>query len=567
MIEVRSAKKVETAGKERLGAMDGLRQSAASIPMRKIGMAMVALFGLVAYIKTLLGGAEVAAQPAPPPAALAEDAAAPIPEMSNSSADNNSRMSYGNAELFDAAPFDDEKGAAKLPPQSAAPFSGLSSGGSGAQPAGFDIPAFRPAPQDGAPGQPVIPPGPGQTGGGGSGGGGAPTGPGPKDGDQTEPPDTDPGEGSPDETPVVDAGPCGADEDAPCSADVDCDMHAPDNGATDGAPCGDDAPGCDLVAECGAGPGCDPVAAPDPDCVDDPLDAGRKVTFGTDAADTLIGDGADSLIYAAEGDDTVAGGAGDDLLVGAGGDDILKGEAGADRIVGGTGADTLDGGSGDDILTGGAGDDVLWDGTGSDRLFGDAGNDTIHLADDTSADTIHGGAGDDLLDLTAGGRPAHVDLAAGTITRPDAAPDRFDGIEAFVAGDGAEIFDFSGFSRPGTSPAPQTVFQIRNFGHDDTLVLADGLRLALSDLQAVTGQRDLAGDMSDFEARISVYDPETAAQTHAQVYGRPGLRHEGEDASMIRQIGLRYEHDAGHTDIDLWVAGALDQKPTYDLTP
>src|SRR6056297_3471113 len=103
MIEVKSAKKVQTPGKERLAAMDGLRQTVTAIPKRKIGMAMMALFGLVAYIKTLLGGSEVAAQAAPDAPIAGDDTAAPICETDNSSADNSGRMSYGNAELFRAS--------------------------------------------------------------------------------------------------------------------------------------------------------------------------------------------------------------------------------------------------------------------------------------------------------------------------------------------------------------------------------------------------------------------------------------------------------------------------------
>src|SRR6056297_2012545 len=116
-----------------------------SHPKRKIGMAMMALFGLVAYIKTLLGGSEVAAQSAPDTPLGADDAAAPICETDNSSADNSGRMSYGNAALFQASARDDENGATLTSPQSS-PSSVLSPASSGLQPERFDASGFQPAP-------------------------------------------------------------------------------------------------------------------------------------------------------------------------------------------------------------------------------------------------------------------------------------------------------------------------------------------------------------------------------------------------------------------------------------
>ena len=65
MIEVKSNKKTETPGKERLNSMEGLRQTVTAIPKRKIGVAMIAFVGLIAYLKTILGGSEAAAQSAP----------------------------------------------------------------------------------------------------------------------------------------------------------------------------------------------------------------------------------------------------------------------------------------------------------------------------------------------------------------------------------------------------------------------------------------------------------------------------------------------------------------------
>src|SRR6056297_1663490 len=150
MIEVKSAKKVQTPGKERLAAMDGLRQTVTAIPKRKIGMAMMALFGLVAYIKTLLGGSEVAAQSAPDTPLGADDGAAPICETDNSSADNSGRMSYGNAALFQASARDDENGATLTSPQSS-PSSVLSPPIRVCSPSGSMRPAFNPRPLTSSP--------------------------------------------------------------------------------------------------------------------------------------------------------------------------------------------------------------------------------------------------------------------------------------------------------------------------------------------------------------------------------------------------------------------------------
>lgn len=650
MIEVKSAKQVQTPGKERLTAMDGLRQTVTAIPKRKIGMAMMALFGLVAYIKTLLGGSEVAAQAAPDTPLEADDNAAPICEMDNSSAENSGSMSFGNAELFQAAA--EAQGATVTSPQSSPPAV-LSSAGSGLQPQGFDASSLQPlnfqsmavpAPngpdlEGGGATDPITPTTGGGIGGGGVGGGGAghgdvtppvPNVPAPEDqgGDGGAGEDDDgAGAGDDDVTPPLHDAPAPEDQDADGGAGDgdggagtgDDDVTSPvpdppdpedqggDNGtpkdppppvtppedggedegdkpddkdntpidqgsapcdAGSDAPCDDAAacdsgPDCDLSFDCDTGQGCDPFAGTDVDCFDDPLLATRDITIGQSTADALLGTDANDLIYAGGGADTALGGAGDDLLIGAAGDDILTGGRGNDRLAGGQGADTLDGGAGDDILTGGTGDDILWDGTGADLLFGDAGNDTIHLTADDAPDTVEGGAGMDRLDLSFGGQPAHIDIAAGTITRPDLQPDSFTSIEIFTAGPGKEVFDLSGFFSPGASLIPQTVFQITEFGYDDTLVLTDDIHLALSDLHAVKDARDIHKDSSDFEARISVFDPETVAET----YGRPGFHQDDEDALMLRRIELRQEHETGEIEFDLLISGLdRDSDPSQDFT-
>jgi len=616
MIEVKSAKKVQTPGKERLAAMDGLRQTVTAIPKRKIGMAMMALFGLVAYIKTLLGGSEVAAQSAPDTPLGADDAAAPICETDNSSADNSGRMSYGNAALFQASARDDEQGAALTSPQST-PSSVLSPASSGLQPERFDASGFQPAPLNFQPsafaaatgpdlgeGDPVgaVTPlpgggtggggaGDGGTGGGGDAGGGGdvvgdddmtpgPLDPDPEDEvDNEETPQDPPPPGPPpaEDGEKDDDGGMDDDKDkAPCADDAPCEDDAPrdDTAPCDDAepcdkaePCDDASSDCDADPDCDTEHGCDPFAGTDADCFDDPLQAARDITFGLPTADDLSGTDADDLIDAGDGADTVLGGAGDDLLIGAAGDDILTGGTGNDRLSGGQGADTLDGGAGDDILSGDAGDDVLWDGAGADLLFGGDGNDTIHLAADDASDVIDGGAGIDTLDLSDGGQSAHIDIAAGTITRSDLPQDSFTGIEIFTAGTGEELFDLSGFFSPGASAMPETVFQIRDFGHDDTLVLTDDVHIALSDLHAVTDTRKIHDDTSEFEARISVFDPETVALSH----GRAGFRQDDEDALMIRRIELSHETETGHIAFELWITGPehdplRNPDPSQDFT-
>jgi Ca2+-binding RTX toxin-like protein len=75
----------------------------------------------------------------------------------------------------------------------------------------------------------------------------------------------------------------------------------------------------------------------------------RKVIFGSDANEQLLG---------LSGSDRLFGAAGGDTLDGAGGDDYLEGGAGEDSLFGGSGDDTLVGGAGADRLEGGAGNDA-----------------------------------------------------------------------------------------------------------------------------------------------------------------------------------------------------------------
>jgi Ca2+-binding RTX toxin-like protein len=76
----------------------------------------------------------------------------------------------------------------------------------------------------------------------------------------------------------------------------------------------------------------------------------------------------------------VSGGNGDDSIIGTALGDNLQGGAGDDNISGGAGADRLDGGAQNDSLLGGIGDDTLVGGTGNDTLDGGEGSDTYEVA-------------------------------------------------------------------------------------------------------------------------------------------------------------------------------------------
>ncbi|NEP61755.1 MAG: TIGR03118 family protein, partial [Symploca sp. SIO2G7] len=108
---------------------------------------------------------------------------------------------------------------------------------------------------------------------------------------------------------------------------------------------------------------------------------------GTEASESLVGDGDSNSIDARGGDDTVAGGLGDDIILGGAGDDILRGDlnfrasqnrqGGNDVIFGGEGNDRIGGKGGNDILSGDAGDDTVYGDAGDDILMGVTGNDIL----------------------------------------------------------------------------------------------------------------------------------------------------------------------------------------------
>lgn len=100
---------------------------------------------------------------------------------------------------------------------------------------------------------------------------------------------------------------------------------------------------------------------------------GVEGLYGSQYADTLLGDASDN---------TLIGNGGDDLLNGRGGNDVLRGGDPNDRLFGGVGDDILQGGGA--LLNGGPGNDSLNDGVSFfaefkwQRMVGGEGADVFH---------------------------------------------------------------------------------------------------------------------------------------------------------------------------------------------
>ncbi|MET1414786.1 Ig-like domain-containing protein [Roseibium sp. HPY-6] len=114
---------------------------------------------------------------------------------------------------------------------------------------------------------------------------------------------------------------------------------------------------------------------------------------GSDFLDLIVGDAANNLIRAGDGNDYFSGLAGDDSLFG---------EEGNDRIFGGLGNDTLDGGEGNDQLTGGEGLDIF--------IF-NGGHDVIRDFDPQIGEDENGADGD-LVSISISGISDFDDLLA-----------------------------------------------------------------------------------------------------------------------------------------------------------
>ncbi len=174
---------------------------------------------------------------------------------------------------------------------------------------------------------------------------------------------------------------------------------------------------------------------------------------GSNAADTLEGDGNNNILQGGQGEDILRGLVGDDSLQGGTKNDALYGGEGNDRLSGGEGLDTLDGGEGFDTvdyslddsdrqrshsvtlresgvteakdretgevteklvniegiiggdaidrLIGNSQDNLLSGGGGDDYLAGGAGNDILIAEGGT--DTLKGDEGKDIFQIKEGG--------------------------------------------------------------------------------------------------------------------------------------------------------------------
>ncbi|XWN31867.1 MAG: calcium-binding protein [Devosia sp.] len=111
---------------------------------------------------------------------------------------------------------------------------------------------------------------------------------------------------------------------------------------------------------------------------------GSDMIKGSNADDSMSGDGSQDTLKGGGGDDSMSGGQKNDMLGGGSGNDSIEGDKGNDTLKGGSGDDTLDGGQQNDILKGGAGEDtfIYTQGSKTDRIldFQDDA-DTLDLTD------------------------------------------------------------------------------------------------------------------------------------------------------------------------------------------
>ena len=191
---------------------------------------------------------------------------------------------------------------------------------------------------------------------------------------------------------------------------------------------------------------------------------------GTNAADTLVGDGVGNMIIAFVGADQLEGRGGNDTLSGDAGNDTLFGGSGADQLFGGadidlaaywdsatgvradltnsatnTGiaagdvyvsienlggtnaADTLVGDSGGNTIFAFVGADQIEGRGGNDTLFGDAGNDTLFGG--IGADQLFGGADIDIAAYWDSASGVRVDMTNPLTNTGIAAGDTYSSIE------------------------------------------------------------------------------------------------------------------------------------------
>jgi Ca2+-binding RTX toxin-like protein len=138
---------------------------------------------------------------------------------------------------------------------------------------------------------------------------------------------------------------------------------------------------------------------------------GALTGTGNAMANTMFGNGGDSVLRGLDGSDTLwGGGIGTDTLEGGGGADWLYGQAGDDLLVGGAGADTLHGGPGADRFHFAAASE-----------FGDRILDFAHNVDELTFTRAA------LGNLVPGGDLANASFASGSVATTAGAKFLYDG--------------------------------------------------------------------------------------------------------------------------------------------
>ena len=142
-------------------------------------------------------------------------------------------------------------------------------------------------------------------------------------------------------------------------------------------------------------------------------------------------------------DDSITGSDAANRIIANGGNDVIYGGAGADTLYGEAGNDDVNGGDGDDSVLGGLGDDLVNGNNGNDVLYGGAG-----------ADALNGGAGYDTASYVYAASGVEVNLSSGRGAFGEAAGDALFSIErafgseyadTLVAGEsGSALYGFGG---------------------------------------------------------------------------------------------------------------------------
>ncbi|MDM0019124.1 peroxidase family protein [Variovorax saccharolyticus] len=141
---------------------------------------------------------------------------------------------------------------------------------------------------------------------------------------------------------------------------------------------------------------------------DNPATAGGDTNFlqysgedhvvlgGTGANDIIIAGIGDDTLYGDGGNDRLEGGDGNDFVLGGAGDDIMTDLGGDDNMQGGDGNDAIHGGNGLNLILGGFGSDFIVTGEDPSEAFGGPGNDFILGA--RGNEFVFGNEGDDWIE-------------------------------------------------------------------------------------------------------------------------------------------------------------------------